>query len=63
MEEKKQLEEIMKGLRLIKPYLINQEYNKLKDKLINEFITSNVNSYRHQLQLLVKEGNNDNERH
>ena len=33
---------------------MNEEYNKLIDKLINEFITSNVNLYRHQLKLLIK---------
>tara|TARA_R100000655_G_scaffold28339_3_gene57552 strand:+ start:1174 stop:1350 length:177 start_codon:yes stop_codon:yes gene_type:complete len=56
MEEQKQLEDIRKGLELIKPYLINEEYAKLKDKLFNEFISSNVNSYRNQLKLLIKEG-------
>ena len=57
MEEQKQLEEIKKGLNLIKPYLIKEEYDKLEDKVFNEFITSNVNAYRHQLKLLVNEGN------
>ena len=59
-EENKQLEDIKKGLELIKPYLIKEEYDKLKDKLLNEFITNNVNAYRHELKLLVKEGNNNN---
>ena len=60
MKENKQLEDIKKGLELIKPYLIKEEYDKLNNKLIDEFITSNVNEYRHQLRLLVKERNNDN---
>ena len=54
MEEQKQLEDIKKGLELIKPYLIKEEYDKLKNKLIDEFITSNINAYRHQLRLLIK---------
>jgi len=60
MKENKQLEDIKKGLELIKPYLIKEEYDKLNNKLLDEFITSNVNEYRHQLRLLVKERNNDN---
>jgi len=60
MKENKKLEDIKKGLELIKPYLIKEEYDKLNNKLIDEFITSNVNEYRHQLRLLVKERNNDN---
>tara|TARA_B100000035_G_C20957588_1_gene534965 strand:- start:311 stop:499 length:189 start_codon:yes stop_codon:yes gene_type:complete len=59
-KEKKQLEDIKKGLELIKPYLLKEEYEKLQSKLFNEFITSNLNAYRHQLKLLVNEGNNDN---
>jgi len=59
-EENKQLEDIKKGLELIKPYLIKEEYEKLNNKLLDEFITSNVNEYRHQLRLLVKEGYNNN---
>tara|TARA_R100001463_G_scaffold104776_1_gene159322 strand:- start:918 stop:1124 length:207 start_codon:yes stop_codon:yes gene_type:complete len=54
MEEQKQLEDIKKGLELIKPYLTKEEYNKLKNKLIDEFITNNINAYRHQLRLLIK---------
>tara|TARA_B100000902_G_C27292601_1_gene908038 strand:+ start:508 stop:717 length:210 start_codon:yes stop_codon:yes gene_type:complete len=54
MEEQKQLEDIKKGLELIKPYLTKEEYNKLKNKLIDEFITNNINAYRHQLRLLTK---------
>jgi hypothetical protein len=53
-EEQKQLEDLQKGLELIKPYLIKEEYDKLKNKLIDEFITSNINAYRHQLRLLIK---------
>jgi len=60
MEEKKQLEDLKQGLELIKPYLIKEEYDKLQSKLFNEFITSNVNAYRHQLKLLVNEGNKNN---
>jgi len=60
MKENKKLEDIKKGLELIKPYLIKEEYDKLNNKLLDEFITSNVNEYRHQLRLLVKERNNDN---
>ena len=60
MEEQKQLEDIKKGLDLIKPYLIKEEYDKLEDKLFNEFITSNVNAFRHQLKLLVNEGDKNN---
>ena len=54
MEEQKQLEDIKKGLELIKPYLIKEDHNKLKNKLIDEFITNNINAYRHQLRLLTK---------
>jgi len=60
MKENKQLEDIKKGLELIKPYLIKEENDKLNNKLLDEFITSNVNEYKHQLRLLVKERNNDN---
>jgi len=60
MEQQKELEDIKQGLELIKPYLIKEEYDKLQSKLFNEFITSNVNALRHQLKLLVNEGNKNN---
>ena len=60
MEHQKELEDIKQGLELIKPYLIKEEYDKLQSKLFNEFITSNLNAYRHQLKLLVNEGNKNN---
>jgi hypothetical protein len=59
MEQQKELEDIKKGLQLIKPYLLKEEYEKLQSKLFNEFITSNVNALRHQLKLLVNEGGNN----
>lgn len=60
MEQKKELEDIKQGLELIKPYLLKEEYDKLQSKLFNEFITSNLNAYRHQLKLLVNEGDKNN---
>ena len=60
MEQQKELEDIKKGLELIKPYLLKEEYDRLQSKLFNEFITNNLNAYRHQLQLLVKEGSKNN---
>ena len=59
-KEQKQLEDIKKGLELIKPYFLKEEYDKLQSKLFNEFITSNLNAYRHQLKLLVNEGDKNN---
>lgn len=58
-KEKKQLEDIKQGLKLIKPYLIKEEYEKLVNKLIDEFINDNCHAYRHELKLLVNQYRGD----
>lgn len=61
MDDKKiELETLQQAIKVIKDYLNDDEFSTLENKLIAEFVTINLNQYRHNLKMLVTETNRGN---
>lgn len=61
MDDKKiELETLRQAIKVIKDYLNDDEFSTLENKLIAEFVTINLNEYRHNLKMLVTETGKDN---
>ena len=54
MEEiKKELRELLEVIDLIKGYLSKDEYTEIRNKLISNFETTLIDSYVHNLNVLI----------
>ncbi len=57
-KEKRELQELLQAIRVIKNYLSSDEFATTQKKLLAEFHTVHLNNYRHNLKMLVTgEGN------
>ena len=54
MEEiKKELRELLEVIELMKTYLSKDEYTEIRNKLISNFETTLIDSYVHNLKVLI----------
>lgn len=54
MEEiKKELRELLEVIELMKTYLSKDEYTEIRNKLISNFETTKIDSYVHNLKVLI----------
>ena len=61
MDDKKiELKTLQQAIKVIKDYLNDDEFSTLENKLIAEFVTINLNEYRHNLTMLITETGREN---
>ena len=60
-KEKRELQELLQAIRVIKNYLSADEFATTQNRLLAEFHTIHLNEYRHNLKMLVTENRKVNE--
>ena len=60
-KEKRELQELLQAIRVIKNYLSADEFATTQNKLLAEFHTIHLNEYRHNLKMLVTENRKVND--
>ena len=54
-KEKRELQELLQAIRVIKNYLSADEFATTQNKLLAEFHTVHLSKYRHNLKMLIEE--------
>ena len=60
-KEKRELQELLQAIRVIKNYLSADEFATTQNRLLTEFHTVHLNEYRHNLKMLVTENRKVND--
>ena len=53
--EKRELQELLQAIRVIKNYLSADEFAKTQNELLAVFQTVHLSKYRHNLKMLIEE--------
>ena len=60
-KENRELQELLQAINVIKNYLSADEFATTQNRLLAEFLTVNLNEYRHNLKMLVTENRKVND--